>query len=380
MPRRKLTSSRKRVVRKKSTRAKATRSKSTTSKPKKKVVSTSANNAHHQVRMMPFSSATSQPKIPDGLFTSSLSRRCQNVVGIRNGAGTLGTEDMYIIMGPTLGVPLLIYNSADGVSKRGLSGSDPQFVGFPGQTVGWSFNNVGTSTKVYPILAGTAYDLTHNGGFSQWRIVSQGLRLELTNTDDENDGWFEACRFNFGNGTGDIQFTPLDGTTTGTELGASPGHVGLITLATTMAMIEQPGYKTGLLRDLKKYEFMLHPQSTTHDPVSIDPVINVQEGVEVARDTNAVTVRPDPTLLEANRIKDSLYDKNMDWMLIRLHCRDTSLGGSGFICNVIQNLEVAFNPDSDFAAFQTINKLDKKHQQITDAINNSTDAWTARRE
>ena len=376
MARRKLTTKRRTRTASKTrrTRKRPVKSRKTVAKPKKKIVNSSSNNAHHQVRMHAFSSATSQPKIPDGTFTSSLSRRCQNVVGIRNGDASMGDSIMYIVMGPTLGVPLLIYASEDGVSKRSVSSSDPQFVGFPGQTVGWSFN-APNNTKVYPPVNGTEYELTHNGGFSQWRIVSQALRLELTNTDDENDGWFEACRFNFDNDNGSLQFTPLDGSTTSKFLGAAPSHNGLYNQVFSMAMVEQPSYSTGLLRDLKKYEFMLHPQSTTHDPVSITPRVKFTTGSEIKLDTAATTCVLDETSLASTVIKDMMYDKNMDWLLLRLHCRKNSIdagsAGSAFICNVIQNLEVAFNADSDFAAFQTVNKMDKRHATVTDFINNN---------
>jgi len=239
----------------------------------------------------------------------------------------------------------------------------------------------GGAVESIPATTGSSRFEVHNEcGFSKWRIISQGLRLELTNNDEQNEGWFEACRFNWRRKNGDLCLTPLDGTTTDTELGCAPAHQNLEYLE-PMSMVEQPGYKTGLLKDLKKYEFMLHPQSSTHDPVVLDQQFNLTELKQYTIDTNARTMRLKDGDDDAGRLKDQMVDANMDWLYIRLHPRvnnGSSSNGSALLTSIIQNIEVAFDPASDFATFQTTNVRDKKTAQFADAINNNPDSFMAR--
>lgn len=339
-------------------------------------------SAHHAVRMKPFSSATQQPKIPDGALTSSLARRMQHVFQLRNGNGSLGNDIMHLVYAPTLGVPLTALNSETGVTLRGGSGSDPSFHGFSGQTVKFELQGPGGGTVVQipEVVGSSAFELHNESGFSKWRIISQGLRLELTNNDEQNEGWFEACRFNWRRKNGDLVLTPLDGTTTGTELGLAPSNQNLEYLA-PMSMVEQPGYKTGLLKDLKKLEFMLHPQSSTHDPVVLDKQFNLTELQQYTIDTNTRQMRLVDGDDDAGRLKDQMVDANMDWLYIRVHPRvnnGSSSNGSALLTSIIQNIEVAFDPASDFATFQTANIRDKKTAQFSDHINNNPDATMAR--
>lgn len=369
-----------RKVARKTKRRTASSSKKTTKTVSRSVTKSGSNTAHHAVRMQPFSGATSQPKIPDGLFTSSLSRRLQNVTEIVNDSGTMGNTEMWIIMAPTLGVPICVMNSADGKSKRGTSSFDPQFIGFPNQSVQLYNFLPGTNTPVWPAVASTAYEITNYSGFAQWRIVSQGLRMELVNTDDENDGWFEAFRFNWRVAPKDLMLTPIDGTTTDTTIGCAPNPNYLHPYITTLAPVEQPGYATGLLKDLKKYEFKLHPQSTTHDPVVIKERYGYTAGTELNLSGslgNALVL--DEGNNTANVMADGLVDNNMDWICIKLHCRNATLGGSKFMLNAIQNLEFAVAPESDLATFQTVNKHDPKTAKVADAINNNPTVIEARR-
>lgn len=365
---------------------------STTKTPKKKILKSGSNAAHHAVRVAPFSNATSQPKIPDGMFTSSLSRRLQAVTEIQNNSliGTdLGQSTMYIVLSPTLGVPAMILNAAGGAASN-LTWR-PQFVGCFGQGVHFQNQFSGGQVKWPPHNSNQSsknQQIANLSGFSQWRIVSQGLRLELTNTDQENDGWFEAFRFNPRNNDKDVMLTPLDDSGALSELGyaANPHALGPILKA--YAGVEQPGYKTGLLRDIHKYEFMLHPQSTTHDPVEVEDRILYQEGTQDASnltsliDTNySIQVTNSGDAVGNNVMKQGV-DMNMDWMLIKLHCRNNDnvvTFGSKFILNVMQNIEFAVSASSDLASFQTVNKHDKKHADIADMLNNQPDAVMSRR-
>ena len=336
--------------------------------------------AHHQVRMHPFSKATQQPKIPDGELTTSLSRRLQAVYQLTNGNGTLGQDYMDVVFAPTLGVPLVASGSTEGVTVRNASANQASYHGFTGQTVGFDLQNpTGSAPQSIPSTGpgSRSYEIHNQCGFAKWRIVSQGVRFDLTNTDEENDGWWEACRFNWRRLNSDLCITPLDGSKADTLLGVAPSHQVAMHLR-TISMPEQSGYETGLIKDIKKHEFMLHPQSGTHDPVELDKQYNIVETQSFNVDTNAQQLSLIDGNVTAGRIKDTTVDSNMDWMYIRFHPRTNSgagsANGSSLLTSMIQNIEVAFNPSSDFATFQTINKLDGKTKKVTDFTNNNSKA------
>lgn len=361
----------------------------TTTKTKKTIVSSSGSNAHHAVRVNAFSNATAQPKILDGLMAQSLSRRLQNVISVRNGDATLGRDIMHVILMPSLGVPLCFGNSAEGFTLRNGSNVDPSFVGFPNQTVGIQMIDslTGLPVNFNQVTPLGQYKLFQKAPFSTWRIVSQALRLELTNNDEQNEGWFEAVRMNWRRNNGDLQITQLDGSTslTTTDFGVGPSPA-FLAYVKDLPLTEIPGYQSGLLKDIKKYDFQLHPKSATHDPIEMDRNIVLNEGSDIFAQSNSKNFSFGETNA-ANQIKDSYTDPNMDIVYLRLHCRvnnENTEGfqnsfGSSFMVNLVQNIEMAFHPESDYASFQTKNVLDKRTSVIADKLNNDFTAGNKRR-
>ncbi|BAO48207.1 hypothetical protein [Chaetoceros sp. DNA virus 7] len=345
-------------------------------KAKRGVATSSPFAAHHAVRMNPFSGATTQPKIPDGGFTSSLSRRLQNVVEVTN-ASNEGI--MHLVMAPTMGVPICVTHTTEGASTRSGATLKPSYLGFLGQGVGLE-TKVGGVIK-WPIANTDTGDVINAADFAKWRVVSQGLQITLNNVDDENDGWFEAVRFNWRNDNEDICLTSLDGTDTGNVIGAAPNLNGLPLL--TANIVEMPGYKSGLLKDIKDYQFMLHPQQTRHDPVEITKSIDFVGGTDLNYDTQSKKANLGDSAA-GTLLKQGLVDQNMDWMYIRIHPRSNTGAagqtGSKLICNYIQNLEFAFSPDSDLATYMTTNRMDPKSAKINDQLNNNQDAANKKRE
>lgn len=430
-------------------------SKSTLKKPKKTVMKRSSNNAHHAVRSNPFSNATAQPKIPDGLVSRSLSRRLQLTDSVTNATeSTLWENDiMHIIMAPTLGVPVMILNTTTGKLKRdNPSLGYPSYYGFndqvlktvltpngsdlpllPGTADLWDkefayanldlfdeepFNRVSVKSDAPPRTVNGKVDLVHKADFSSWRVVSQGMRLELTNDDQTNNGWFEAVRFNWRRDNSDLGLTQLDGTTNPAQAYGVAPTVKLGKYCATMDMVEQPGYTSGLLKDIGKVQFDLHPKSSHHDPVLMDKRIPLRYNSAITRSNEFVDnlagdpapyVQPefddikgiknfknfefDTSSVAANQVKDSYVDPNMDWMYIRVHCRNPATSGGGsassggpigtsigssFMMNIIQNVEMSFSPESDFATFQTNNTKDPRTGKIADTLNDKPSATSRR--
>jgi len=163
---RRTTTSRRAAPRRKRTAKKA---RTTPKRIPNTTVRSSGANTHHQVMRMPFSVATSQPKIPDGKVASSLSRRLQKVCQLHNAAGE---DTLHIVMVPSLGVCGAVYGSDDDKGARSFSP-----IGFSGQTVGLQGGEIGDQGKVKNL-----------SGISHWRIVSQAMKFQLNATEEENDG------------------------------------------------------------------------------------------------------------------------------------------------------------------------------------------------
>lgn len=367
-------------------RKRATSGPAKVTRVKKAVVGNSSAAAHHAVRVAPFANTTPQPKILDGAIKSSLSRRLQAVGAFKNSANNpLGQSIMHVIMAPTLGLGATVFGSEEGHTYRGGSTKDPAYLGFNGQTVGWAQTNaagaVAPTWSANPSIA-EMQGFKNLGGFNQWRIVSQGLRMELTNTDEENDGWFEACRFNWSNRYDQLALTPIDGSVTLNKVVAAPEENILHQLLQPMAMVEQPGYKTGLLRDLKKVEFQLHPKNVAHPIVHVRETFMLHNQDDMDFQTDTKTHRFDNESALAVQAAEELIDRNMDWVYIRLHCRTNNGGtsaGSQFLFNAMQNVEMAFSPSSDFATFQTPNNAHIKTEKITGEMNMDMSASSRRR-
>lgn len=355
-------------------------------KVNKSIIKPSTAAAHHAVRKNPFHSATSQPKIPDGGLSSSLSRRLTYTTEIQNhteDAGNLSNV-MHVILSPSTGIPVVVFNTQDGKTKRSGSSYYPQVIGTPNQSVGLQPNNDRSGGPLWPPISLDSYTLVNNGSYAKWRTVSEGLQLNLINSDEENEGWFQACRFNWVPNIAELSLTPIDGTTTSTAvdqtLGLAPNEAFFTNTLESMSMNEQPGYVTGMLKELSKKQFMLHPQHPNHDPIDIYNSVNLIEDTDF--DLNTATGMGDLRYNsnKAKQLVDQMVDKNMDWLYIRVYCRQNtgSSNGTRLLVDLIQNIEMAFAPKSDFAAFQTINVSDKNTKKVTDDINNNRDAANPR--
>lgn len=386
-PRRRTTTRRRKTLRRRTPSVKRKRTplnKTPAKRVKRDIGKSGSAAAHHAIRRNPFSNATSQPKIPDGELTSSLSRRLQHVVDVKN--GTTGNDVLHLVCIPSMGIPITGFFTSHGDSHRGTSAYRPQFIGFSGQTVGLDPKPAGAAIWPPNAPLTDVMNITNLGSFAKWRIVSQGFTLDLTNTDEQNDGWWEACRFNWEQNANQLCLARLDGTAgigqNDNPLGIAANEKFFTEVLQAMSVVEQPGYQTGLLKDISKKSFMLHPQSATHDPVVLPEFQRFALGNDGSQDGTYDATTETAELFQgsarANQIMKSTIDSNMDCLYIRLHCRTSGSGGSNFLLNLVQNLEVAFGPSSDFAAFQTKNIMDKNTKKVADAINNKSDAADTR--
>lgn len=342
-------------------RAKATRS--LPKKVSKGVVKTSGAASHHAVMRMPFSTATSQPKIPDGKVATSLSRRLQKVVQIQNANGAATID---LVMVPSLGVCGVAYGSTNPQGTRVF-----EAIGFSGQTVGLDGSGLPGTNRVSNI-----------GSITNWRIVSQGMKFQLNQTEEENDGWFEAVRFNAALDYAQWGLANLDNTLNNGSLGLFPGvhFKSLVVDPLAANMVEHPGYTTGLLKDIHKHEFKLNPKTNS---VGFKTLKTVYSTIDAGGAAIGTWDAPNAMLTfsnfkpETEELFNGVLDHDYDMILLRLHCRannGTTSNGSKLIMNAIQNIEFCFAPSSDLVTFQTSNVSDKRTSSVVDELNDRTQA------
>jgi hypothetical protein len=87
------------------------------------------------------------------------------------------------------------------------------------------------------LTAGSYLQPIENAVLSKWRLVSQGMKLSSTANTDNNQGYFEAIRFD--------SHAPID--------------------VAILNMVTNPTYINGKVRDLHRYHFQLKPRSTDHE-------------------------------------------------------------------------------------------------------------------
>lgn len=332
-----------------------------TTKKKTKTTTVSEVNKHLHVVKNPFSNMHQQPKMPDGKVPTSLARRMRNVQSVEVDTGV---NFMDILLCPHFGLGCVINGSTEDTTDLGL-----KWIGFPGQTGGFVCDLFSTGTK----------PLTPQSGIAKQRIVSQGLRLTQINNDEANDGWFEACRVNFRNTQVNYSLVRQDGTEA--VLNSNTGAVLIpdATLMGTLAslpLVEQPGYASGMLKDLKKLEFK-------NLPVGCECQMNETPTIELTSDTD-ITIDASghwAALLATEKAQsavDMMVDHSWDYVLVRIHGR-SGTPNTKLIVELIQNVEFCFDPSSDFVTFQTPNVRHKRIEEEVDKMNNDMDVDGNRR-
>lgn len=351
MAKRKATTASKRKVKRKGVaRGKRTRSASRPKRVTKQIRAARvplSSQMRNELAVMhdPFSKATTQPRIPDGKATHSLGERHQAVFEIA--PDPIGSGIISLVVYPGLGAGLAVYGaSAIPVIPTG----GPAVVGY-GDFGDAQFSSLGA------LATDADLSLENLDRIGRWRLVSQALNLKLLNPAEEDDGWWEAIRIKTPMLESDYCVAPKNNDWSngynGNNLCLAPRNVpGLFAQSTSLA--DEPGYTTGLLRDLHKVNFDLRP---TADEVEFNDYAEVHNLPSLA-DTDpdncwgtspAVHNALTPTdwfgfrdgNTHANRCIRGHIDFGHDMVYLRLHCR-TEAGPSRFLAHLVSNSEVIY--------------------------------------
>lgn len=212
-------------------------------------------------------------RIPDGQVVTSLPRRCVNVNEWSISEGRIG----HCVIFPGLDSGAMFWDTApdDVTDIQNLfymrySGSE----GYPDG--GWSTSASGAGLTQFG--EGT---IKFVGDVNKWRLVSQGVRMALTNPDDSNSGWFETCHLHYKFEVDDWELFSPAGNHTGSYVAAA-GSISLSytdnkgyirprpevaseVTPPTISIAETDGYRCGTLRSIAATAFTLPNFQGNHE-------------------------------------------------------------------------------------------------------------------
>lgn len=310
--------------------------------------------AQRQLTVMrnPFSTATNSPKIPDGRCSLSTGQRFQAMQSFtcdNSGDGIIN----FILYGG-LGGGLYVYMPGKTAPPK------DDVLLFPGNHGLWKLSNINN-----PITSAT-FSQAQSDPITQWRLVSQGLKLTLTNNADENDGFFESVRLSATRANEHWRWMNKSGALTTTDLVSGPaadGETGTLVprvdgtthqvFGVDLAnLVDHPTYQTGKLRDIHKFAFNNKPESNAHEFKRVRltheyPVLNDFLDLAEARGL--------PYNAEAARVVEECIDDTTDIVIVRVHGRSgsTTGGNTKLLAHYVANQEVCYENGSTLSRFHT---------------------------
>lgn len=301
----------------------------------------------------PFSTATTNPKVPDGKLSLSTGLKLQNRKEVVFGS----SDQIGCVFAPG------VNNNVTWYGTNNATVQDPS-----GATVSW---------VVQPyqdhIAWQTVADVSNSGFFSEvsqfanpavtWRTVSTGLKIQLTNNSDQNDGWWEAVRIPTSTDAERYCLVESDATAQDADnikQGVIAGNNNWLPDLNNESWVENPTYTSGRLRDLDKHIFCLKCVNNSRNPVNIKGDINftdavlqkssigqIQYGAELSPGANIVIDNANSSNLTMSNL-----DTAFDTILIRFHGRPTSVEPNTpktptrLLAHVVNNIEVVYAENS----------------------------------
>jgi hypothetical protein len=153
------------------------------------------------------------------------------------------------------------------------------------------------------------------------RLVASGLRLNLTNNADSDDGYWEAARIAV-----DLSDFSLNGDG---SMVVYPAAVN-----TNVDLANNETYMTGRNRDLHQFIFKLNSFTTEHPFSSIKPIIDL----------------------------DQLLDQTWDLIIIKIHGRTVENSPSVLMYDTISNQELIYQENTSLARLMSTSPRDPNFQ------------------
>ena len=304
----------------------------------------------------PFSEATTNPKIPDGKTSLSSGVKLQAVKEmINNNSG-----NMDLLFFPGLNNGLVAFNTVKDTNQNAITVDQLSPYTNHGSL---TFNNQATSGDNIQGNGQRWYEQAGAHRIAKWRLVSQAMRLTLVNNSDENDGWWEAVRFQVPITRDEIvlctdepskqSYICMDPHKAQNGASSIPGmdtYSGPQTGAANL--VEHPSYVTGKLRDIHKYAFQLRATDTNH------PFRQMQ--VRYIFETFFEAGRGIERFAEQTKAIEDLLDASYDVIFIRIHGRPgppvastANNTATRILSHIVSNQEIVYEQSSFLSRYST---------------------------
>lgn len=308
------------------------------------------------------SQATNDVKIPDGKVALSSGYRHQISTQIEDNNTSRIT--MIIYPGLTAGIATL-HSVTEGPGDNGGVGNL-----LSGVTTHIRYTNGADLTP-------DGMYKTQGDAYSKWRVVSQGMKISLVNSEDTNDGWWEAVRVHvskkqFPSGPAGIRVTP-DGIAPD-NLATNGGETPVAQVFPFMlgeSMADNPTYVSGSLKSIHKETFTLAPASNEHTFLDQDPSLD---------NGGAGTDRPQNFA--------NAFDDSFDCIVLRIFGNPATAGANAVTrlhCHMIANHEYVYDWGSKlhntmtrtYDALSSVHMVNRRLKGLLRSATAKTSATTA---
>lgn len=293
----------------------------------------------------PFSKSLGVSKILDGKAITSVGTRVQVAKEFVNDTPTNGnvTGILHMLVYPGVTQGLVVWGDESDYGTRGFTAC--------------KYNDHSTldMTDVYNDGTLKSGNIVLNDKMNRWRIVSQGLKINLLNTSEENDGFWEAIRLTDRHQCNEFGFYSGDNTDQQTNVVYGPDHSMLARL-NGKDMVNSPTYVSGSLKEINEVTFELQPQTNDHDFNFLNSqyaVTNTDVNLISGQNRYLSMVSDSP---QNQLMHKALVDRSYDSMYIRIHCRandGSNSFGSRIHAHLIGNMEVCYDEDQPEHKFMT---------------------------
>lgn len=344
--------------------------------------------------------AGTEPVIPDGSVSASLPTMHKNVQTVEIPAGEIAHIIMYpglnagIIYASQSGLGAIVANEVGAIDDETGHVVYNQQLAYPNPRINWAGDE---ETNGVAFVDG---NISSGGDLVKWRLVSQGLRLALLNTDEQNDGWWESCRMTrqrdqneFGirlptgsgnitkSGTGNVD-TLLVG---GEGLYVAPTHHIFSPFSSSSSLAEFGGYSAAPLKMIGGAMWQLKPYQASHEFSEIHANWRLDAGAGASMSspskhgatittgmfTAGALTQPAQLTLQAGTsegrdLVDSFVDLNHDLVYIRIH------GGTSvtkLLLTHVANHECVYKTDSVLHKFMRPHRKDQTFDKHKDKKN-----------
>jgi len=295
----------------------------------------------------PFSLSSGQPKIPDGKAVMSIGAKLQVSAQLNNTQA--GDDILHVLLYPGLTQGMVVWGDTAQLGTRGFTA--------------YGYNNH-TTYDLSGVASGSNGNIDANDNINEWRIVSQGLKLSLLNTDEENDGWFECIRYKDSFKASENAFYSGDNLQQTTAAVYGPDIQFGQSLA-NKNLVNSPTYVSGTLNDIHKYQFSLQAQTEDHNFMRLPERWYMENGIDngvIGGINEYVNLQADTA--QCHSIQKSLVDQAYDAVYIRIHCRantgTSSNTGSKLLAHLISNQELVYDEDQNEHKFMTQTQFAQK--------------------